>query len=399
MLSPQLVSARTSPHHRLMSDFDYILVGGGLQNGLITLALRAYQPGARIALIERDGALGGNHTWCFHGSHVDAGARTWLEPLVVNRWPGYRILFPEGEHRLEECYSRISSKRLHAVVSEAIEGHGESTLLLGTAVADVGADWVHLGSGGTVRAMAVIDGRGAVPLQPNAPSGYQKFLGLEVELEAPHGLDVPIIMDATVEQVDGYRFIYVLPLDDRTVLIEDTYFHDSPVLSAKDARQRIHAYAATRGWSISTMRREESGVLPMPWAEAHRPDRSGALAAGYRGGWFHPGTGYSLPVAVRLATFVAKRPPDALFGPDLDAFQRQHRAQARFARFLNRLMFRWYPPGARRAIFERFYRLPQDTIERFYALRLRPIDRLRLLSGRPPRGLSVRHRLAAGVGR
>jgi lycopene beta-cyclase len=382
-----------------MPDFDYILVGGGLQNGLIALALRAHQPGARIALIERDGALGGNHTWCFHGSHVDIGARSWLEPLVVHRWPGYRILFPEAEHRLEESYSCISSKRFHEVVSEAIEAHGDSTLLLDTDVAGVEAGCVRLASGGTVRAMAVIDGRGAVPLQPDAPFGYQKFLGLEVELEAPHGLDVPIIMDATVEQVDGYRFIYVLPLDDLTVLIEETYFHDSPELPAKDARQRIHAYAATHGWSISTMRREEHGVLPMPWAETPRPDPSGALVAGYRGGWFHPGTGYSLPVAARLATFVAKRPADALFGPDLDAFEREHRAQARFARFLNRLMFRWYPPGARRAIFERFYRLPQDTIERFYALRLRPIDRLRLLVGRPPRGLSVRHRLAAGVGR
>jgi hypothetical protein len=72
-----------------MAEFDYVLVGGGLQNGLIATALRKRQPESRIALIEREGALGGNHTWCFHGTDVASASRDWLERLVVHAWPGY----------------------------------------------------------------------------------------------------------------------------------------------------------------------------------------------------------------------------------------------------------------------------------------------------------------------
>ncbi|HEX2677793.1 MAG TPA: lycopene cyclase family protein, partial [Polyangiales bacterium] len=68
-----------------------------------------------------------------------------------------------------------------------------------------------------------------------------------------------------------------------------------------------------------------------------------------------------------------------------------HHRQARFARQLNRLLFTCFAPRDMRHVFERFYRLPPDLIERFYALRLTPLDRARILLGRPPRGFSLTH--------
>ena len=212
-------------------------------------------------------------------------------------------------------------------------------------------------------------------------------------------MDLPILMDATVDQTDGFRFMYVLPFDERTVLVEDTCFSDSPELAIEALRDQIDAYAEGRGWHVAEIEREETGVLPMPWAAKIESPRSGPLVAGYRGGWFHPGTGYSFPVATRLAAFVATRPPSELFGRDLLRFAERHRSQAAFAHLLNRLLFRWYPPHARRSIFKRFYHLPRETIGRFFALRLRWRDRLRLLGGRPPKGLSVRHRLRPSLTR
>ena len=90
-----------------MSEFDYILVGGGLQNGLIAAAIRERQSAARIALIERGDRLGGNHTWCFHRTDVDDGARDWLEPFVSHRWPGYRVLFPHRTRTIDEEYAAV----------------------------------------------------------------------------------------------------------------------------------------------------------------------------------------------------------------------------------------------------------------------------------------------------
>jgi lycopene beta-cyclase len=35
-------------------------------------------------------------------------------------------------------------------------------------------------------------------------------------------------------------------------------------------------------------------------------------------------------------------------------------------------------------VFERFYRLPQGLVERFYAARSTPLDKARVLIGKPP---------------
>ncbi|MGI4878583.1 MAG: lycopene cyclase family protein, partial [Janthinobacterium lividum] len=44
-------------------DFDLILAGGGLANGLIALRLAAQRPGLRVAIVEASAGIGGNHTW------------------------------------------------------------------------------------------------------------------------------------------------------------------------------------------------------------------------------------------------------------------------------------------------------------------------------------------------
>lgn len=376
-----------------MSRFDYVLVGGGLQNGLIALALRHHQPTATIALVERGDRLGGNHTWCLHEQDVPSSAQAWMAPLITYRWSGYQIHFPQVSHTLDDVYVGVSSERFGTVVAEAIAGHAGSSLRLGTEVTQVAADGVTLKSGEAIHGTAVIDARGLTRGEATARAGYQKFFGMEIELESPHEVALPIIMDARLDQTEGFRFMYVLPMDDRRLLLEDTYFHDSPALDVVRLEGEIRDYAAARGWVIKSVVRTERGILPMPWADRIEPPGRGPLVAGYRGGWFHPGTGYSFPIALRLAEFVAGRPADRVFGPELDDLARRHRGQARYARFLNRLLFRWYPPKARRYIFERVYRLPMRSVHNFYALRLGWVDRVRFLIGRPPRGLSLLHRL------
>jgi lycopene beta-cyclase len=66
------------------------------------------------------------------------------------------------------------------------------------------------------------------------------------------------------------------------------------------------------------------------------------------------------------------------------------RGQRRFERLLNRLMFNAMAPDARWTALDRFYRLPDATIKRFYASRNTHWDRMRVLLGRPPRGISWR---------
>lgn len=375
-----------------MTAVDLALAGGGLQSALIVAALQQVETPRpapawrRVALVER-GAVGGNHTWCFFGGDLSPAMQRRVAPFVTRSWSSYEVRFPGYRRRLDTPYYMISSPRLRRAVRALLAARGDALLWERTAVDRLDAATLHLAGGRRIRAGMVIDARGGHP--PGTDCGYQKFYGQELTLRAPHGLTRPIVMDATVPQYDGFRFMYVLPLGPRRALLEDTTFSDGPDLDEEQRRRGIAAWLQRRGWRAEQVHRTERGVLPMPLRPPPPPPpAAGVLPGGYRGGWFHPATGYSLPLAAELAELVAAHPRPALAVAAAGARQRLQRRQ-RFCCLLNRLLFQGYRGAARRAVFSRFYRLPEATIRRFYRLRLGAGDKLRILGGRPPRGLSL----------
>jgi lycopene beta-cyclase len=385
--------------------FDVVIVGGGLAGGLCALALRRRRPRLRVALIEAGPDLGGNHTWSFHDGDVDAEGAALLDPLVVRRWPAVEAAFPDHHRRLTTGYATITSASLAAAVKSAFatDGAGQGwQLLLGQKVAQVANDGVRLPDGRWLRADLVLDGRGPPPPPRWVENeGFQKFVGLEVELDArapgPGSWpdpDTALVMDARVPQVDGFRFVYVLPLAPDRLLVEDTYYADDPTLDRDLLRARALAYLDQRGIAVRRVLREESGVLSIPFSDQSVPPLGSPVRLGARGGWFHPTTGYTLPLAVRVAGALAAHGPAGAL-PALAALHRTVQRQAAFGRLLNRLLFRASPPEARWQILSRFYRLPAACIARFYALDTSALDRARILLGRPPRGVSLRAAFAA----
>jgi lycopene beta-cyclase len=388
-------TARTARKHDA-ERFDLVLVGGGLQNGLIALAVLARKPGLRIAMVEAGARPGGNHTWCMHARDVPDAARPFVDPLVVKRWPGYEVRFPAGARRIAGAYAAITSQRFGERVLEVLHHSPGSRTFLGCRAEYVGAQTVALEDGRMLTADLIVDARGPRRM-PGAPScGYQKFLGLELAFEPAHSLGGPILMDASVEQVDGFRFFYVLPFGPSRMLVEDTRFSLDSHMHAESARRAVLAYASRFG-RVQRVLREEHGVLPMPWKNAHEAPCGSPLVAGYRGGWFHPATGYSMPAAIRLALHVADRAPRAVFDEELQRLYRQHERQARYAERLNWLLFHGFEPHDMWRVFERFYRLPDALIHRFYAMQLSFGDRARILLGRPPGGLKLATALATGL--
>jgi lycopene beta-cyclase len=375
---------------------DVVLVGGGLQNALIALLLLESQPSLSICLIERAAAVGGNHTWSFHAGDVTLSTRRVIDQLVVHRWAGYEVAFPGVRRTLDEPYAAITSERLRAVVEARFEDAPRASLLTSAEAVRVTGSEVTLADGRVVSGRVVIDARGPARSAQQRGTGFQKFVGLEVSV-ASHAVPRPILMDATVPQLDGFRFLYLLPLARDRLLIEDTYFSTSPELDAATIEARVCSYARDTGLEVRAVIRREQGVLPMPVAVPPAPLGQSPLVAGYAGGWFHPATGYSLPVALRLAEYLAGTPLDDWFGPGFELFAQRHRAQFWFGAFLNRMLFTLFEPAARWNALERFYRLPAQTVRRFYALDMTRGDRLRILLGRPPRGMSLGALLSLGA--
>ncbi len=361
-----------------------MLVGAGLANGLIAWRLQQLRPALRILVLEQAAAMGGNHTWSFHDSDLTAQQRGWIAPLVSHRWPQYRVIFPDFERALGSAYNSIASPEFARVIGTALGG----ALRLNTRIAALTPTSVLLAGGETITAGAVIDGRG-VRASSHLALGYQSFLGQEVRLAAPHGLREPIIMDASVAQDGGYRFVYVLPFSVDTLLIEDTHYVDRGDLAPERLRANIAAYAAARGWHIAELLREEHGSLPITLAgdiDAYWAELAGQPCSGLRAGLFHSTTGYSLPHAARLAERIAAQEDlsaPALFRTIRAEAASQWRAQG-FFRLLNRMLFLAGSADQRWRVMQRFYRLPAPLIAHFYAGALTLTDKLRIVSGKPP---------------
>jgi lycopene beta-cyclase len=363
---------RSSLHSRVL---DLILVGGGLAHGLLAWRLLQTRPDVAFVVIEAGPTLGGNHTWSFHGTDVTGEQLEWLWVLAAKSWPSHDVIFKTGDRRIGGGYHSITSEGFHWKLKEQLKDR----LRLKTKVTSLTSTSVTLSTGETLEAKAVIDGRG-FSSTPDWPCGYQKFLGMDVELTTPHGLEVPLLMDGRVEQHGAFRFVYLLPWDDKRVLIEDTYYADTAGLDLDVLRARIRLYLKERGLEIATVHREESAALPIPLTgDAPTFDRP---TLGVGGGFFHATTGYSLPFAVELAHEVAKRTSfdAAELTPWLQGWAKRHWASQGFFRLLNRMLFKGADPDERVRIFESFYRHDESLIAHFYAGRLTNFDILKVLA-------------------
>ncbi len=364
---------------------DIAIIGGGLSGGLLALALAEKRPECRVLLLDSGARLGGNHVWSWFGPDVPASLGWLVDPLVSYKWRGYGVRFRRRRRQLPTSYRSITSERFDAVLRERLP---EGAVRCGALVADFGPDHVTLAGGERIAARAVVDARGA-PVLPGLVGGWQKFVGQRLKLAAPHGLMAPLVMDASKGQEDGFRFVYVLPFAPDEVFIEDTYYSTSPRIDREALVERIAAYARGQHWRVVEVLGEERGCLPVvaggdPAGLFDAPQ--GVARIGTGAGLFHPLTGYSLPMAARMAAELAGLPD--LSGEALaataSARARAHWRDGAYYRLLTRMAFGVAQPDQRYRVFERFYGLSPGLIERFYAGRSTWGDRLRILAGRPP---------------
>ncbi len=378
---------------------DLAIVGGGLAGGLIALALAKRRPGLDVRLIEGGAVIGGNHLWSFFATDIAPADRWIVEPLICYDWSSYDIAFPAHGRTIDAHYYSIESERLDAVVRAALP---PQAVMTGRRVAELGPAGVLLEDGDRIDAKGVIDARGAGDFSA-LDLGWQKFVGRDYALRTPHDVARPVVMDATVPQVDGYRFVYVLPFSPTRLFVEDTYYSDTPDLyrarpggqNSDPIGERLASYVEAGGWQIDHVVREEQGALPVAlggdFESYWRPGGKGVAKAGMRAALFHPTTGYSLPDAVRTASLIARTTD--LSGAGLHELTHGFAAQTwrarRFYRMLDKMLYRAGAPDERYRILERFYRLNPELVGRFYAGQTTMIDQARILMGKPPVKISA----------
>jgi len=385
---------------------DLAIVGGGLAGGLLALALARAHPTLDVRIVEASGRIGGNHVWSFFTSDIAPADRWIVDPLICHQWDSYDVAFPAYRRTLAAGYHSIESERLHQLVCATLPAHA---MMLGRKVIGASPSAVVFDNGDRLVAKAVVDARGTGDLSL-LDLGWQKFVGRDYELAEPHDVAHPVVMDATVDQIDGYRFIYCLPFSPTRLFVEDTYYSDTPDLhrpppggtNRDPIGERLEAHVAANGWQVARTIREEQGALPVALGGDFdgywRSGGNKVAKAGMRAGLFHPTTGYSLPDAVRTAALIARA--SDLSGAALHdltyGFARAAWRRRGFYRMLDKMLYRASEPAERYRILERFYRLNPALIGRFYAGQTTMFDQVRILTGKPPVKISAAIRALRG---
>lgn len=364
---------------------DVVIVGGGLAGALTALRIVAAKPGIHVVLVEAEKNIGGHQTWCFNESDLDGpDAMAWLKPLVAKSWTASTVQFPKLQRTLSGGFHALRSDDLHKHVLQTL---GQDVRLNARAER-ISESHVELENDHILAARCILDARGLNPAHQNGINGFQKSIAIDVTLSEAHGLTAPVRIDATCPQLDGLRSFRILPWDEKSLVVAECFYSDSPDLNRERIVRSIQSFVERRGWRIAELGREEQHVMPIPMTANYLvPSLGGeATAIGLRGGYFHASTGRLLPDAVRVADFISKIEDlsTANVREGLVRFRRSSLSRQRFYRLLNRWLFYASEPTLRYTLMQYFFSQPEDLLERFEAGRTTWSDRLRLLSGRPP---------------
>ncbi len=366
---------------------DIAIIGGGLAGGLTALALRQQRPEITVRLIEAGEKLGGNHRWSWFGSDLSKAGENLLRGVRKVSWDsGNHVAFPEYRRHLQAPYFSMASADFDAAIRRELP---EESVILRRTVTDIEPSQLTLSDGQEISARCILDARGLSGSE-HLYGGWQVFMGRVLKTDIAHGIARPIIMDARVEQLGGYRFVYVLPLSSHEIFIEDTYYQDTPDLDRSALSSRLDQYCRKHGWD-GQITGSETGVLPVITGGNFRNFQAeqrleGVGVIGARGGFTHPLTSYTMPFAVEVALAIAADAdlPAEQMSARLEAMARNHWNATGFYRLLGNMLFGAAADEERYKIFQRFYRLKENLIENFYAGRSTMANKGRILMGKPP---------------
>lgn len=338
-----------------------VIIGGGLWGSLLAYFYHLRKPEINVELYERSHRLGGEHTWSFHETDVPKDLWPLIRPLISYSWEEVEVKFPKLKRRLKIGYHTILSEDFDQKI-RALLPASKIFLNENKSHSDFNDDVI------------VFDCRN---INFDVAGAWQNFVGLDVELSSPHGIMNPIIMDACVEQLSSFRFIYYLPWTPTRILVEDTRYTETKSIPVEEWKEGIENLIRSNGWVISKIERVEVGSLPIPFVSPLKAQLNVIDLSGV----FHDVTGYSIADAFRVCDLMSKT---ELYRETFLKYLSDHEGRRKFYRLLNRLMFKASRPHERYKMLQHFYHLPRPLIERFYAGTSTYWDRMRVFMGKPP---------------
>ncbi|EFO80043.1 Lycopene beta and epsilon cyclase [Oscillochloris trichoides DG-6] len=291
--------------------FDYIIAGSGAAG--LSLAYHLDLAGLgdrRVLLIDQVRKEQNDRTWCFWETKPGP-----FEAVVAKRWSHLWFHGDTGSRRLAIApytYKLIQGGDFYRFMDDHFAQRPSVTRLYGRVEAlredPEGGMQVQVDG-------QIFHGRwgfnSIAPLAPTPPghaAWLQHFKGWVIRTDSPvFDPEAATFMDFRVEQGDDVRFVYVLPYDTHTALIEDTYF--SPSLLPQEVydaglRHYIREWLGVERYSIEHV---EYGVIPMTDAPFSMRLSPHIMNIGTAGGMTKASTGYTFQRIQRQSQRIARQ--------------------------------------------------------------------------------------------
>eukprot|EP01024_Parvocaulis_polyphysoides_P043534 TRINITY_DN39917_c0_g1_i6.p1 TRINITY_DN39917_c0_g1~~TRINITY_DN39917_c0_g1_i6.p1 ORF type:complete len:383 (+),score=49.32 TRINITY_DN39917_c0_g1_i6:484-1632(+) len=158
----------------------------------------------------------------------------------------------------------------------------------------------------SVRGLLVLDATGhvrkLVEFNKEFDPGYQGAYGIMANVDShPFDLDTMIFMDWRDDHCQDDpkmkasntalpTFLYVMPVSDKKVFMEETSLVARPAVPFDELKQRLYKRLDTLGVKVNSVEEEEFCLIPMGGVLPKVPQR--VLGIGGTAGMVHPSTGY-----------------------------------------------------------------------------------------------------------
>jgi lycopene cyclase-like protein len=286
---------------------DIAVLGSG--PAALAIAAACARRGATVALIAPEPESAWQPNYCLWADELPPG----MEGLIEHRWPEASVVTPSGSHLLSRSYAKLDTMGLQAFFWGPLRAAPARIIAdRATRLDRRGSEtWIQMDGGSTERARVVIDASGGgTPFVERAhrrAPAFQKAFGLM--LWAPgHGFDPQrmVLMDfraASADTGEPPSFLYVLPLGDDRLFVEETSLARRPAMSFDLLRQRLEVRLQTLGLAACERIGEEHCVIPMGLG---LPVRGQPLVPfGAAAAMVHPASGYLISHVLRKADPVA----------------------------------------------------------------------------------------------
>ena len=365
----------TEPPVRLGLDADVVIAGAGLSGLSLAVALldAGLPDNARVVLLDpRETLSGADRTWCFFDLVPHA-----FESAITHRWNRWRVR--NGVHEVIRSapgieYCRIPGERFYDLALERLAAAGKRVeILRGVTVDKLESRGTHVDvhtGAGVLRARLAMDSR-PPSLTPTNDDGkdvhlLQHFRGRVVRSTEPvFEVDVATLMDFDVSQAHGIHFIYVLPFDAHTALVESTFF-TGRLLPDAVYETAIEHWLARRHPDVAFQTiSHESGVIPMTTKPFNAWPNPRIVRIGTAGGHVKPSSGYAFLAVQRFVREFAPRVVSALRD---DGFAEPPAARSQRTTALDTIFLSYLRSSPERApgtFYRLFERVPPGVLARF----------------------------------